>query len=264
MVVCDALVGGNQSMLGAIDLIVIYMMFEFGVPVTLILGKKQMGHGGAKYSHYAVRVGRETGIYSTWDEAAVHVLGFPRAQFKCSKSLEKALEYMNEPPSQKMKGPYSENLERLTPGMQKLIMGLSQAGVTHGGLVGSSSKHAGGSSDGEFVPETQHNGFLIVEVMELYLLRACMTLHLGYPNFEPREFYSKFGSKMYGYKASLRLEEMRIDMEVDGCVSLDKNSAREDAAYNLLQQLLTVTGKAIMDFNYRRACVAECNLQEVE
>ncbi|MED6131447.1 hypothetical protein PIB30_009928 [Stylosanthes scabra] len=186
-----------------------------------------MGRGGAKYSHYAVRVGRETGIYSTWDEAAIHVLGFPRAQFKGFKSLEEALEYMKEPPSQKMKGPYSENLERLTPGMQKLVMGLSQAGVTHGGLVGSSSMHASGSSDVEFVPEMQHGGFLIVE-------------------------------------ASLRLEEMGIDLEVDGCFSLDKNKVREDAAYNMLQQLLMVTGKAIMDFNYRRACAAEHNLEELE
>ncbi|MED6134538.1 hypothetical protein PIB30_037837 [Stylosanthes scabra] len=100
--------------------------------------------------------------------------------------------------------------------------------------------------------------------MELILLRACKKLFVGYPNFEPRVLNSQFGSKMYAYKASLRLEEMKIVLEVEGCVCTNKDRAREDAAYNLLQQLLTMTGNSIMDFNYRGLCAAERNLEEME
>ncbi|MED6134539.1 hypothetical protein PIB30_037838 [Stylosanthes scabra] len=114
-----------------------------------------MGRGGGKYSHYAVRVGRQTGTFSTWDEAAVHVLGNQGAQFKGFKSLEEAVEYMNRPSSGKMKGVATQSVERLTLGMQNLVMGLSQPDVKLTGIGGSSSLHAGGSSKVEFVPETQ-------------------------------------------------------------------------------------------------------------
>ncbi|MED6110531.1 hypothetical protein PIB30_043866 [Stylosanthes scabra] len=185
-----------------------------------------MAQGGGKCTHYAVRVGRVPGIYRAWDEAEVHVSGYPRAKYKGFKSLEEALDYMNGPSSQKLKGTSSQNVERLTPQMQKLGMWLSQPSATQTWLGG-----------------------------------RC---NVGCPTFEPREFYSQFGSKMYACTAALRSEEMGINLEVEGRVCPDKNRAREDAAYNLLQQLLTVTGSSIMDFNYRRLVEAERNLEEKE
>lgn len=43
---------------------------------------------------YAVRVGRETGIFNTWDECKKQVDGFPKAEYKSFKRLEEAQEYI--------------------------------------------------------------------------------------------------------------------------------------------------------------------------
>jgi ribonuclease HI len=44
--------------------------------------------------YYAVRVGREPGIYRTWDECKAQVDGYAKAQYKGFGSLEEAEEYM--------------------------------------------------------------------------------------------------------------------------------------------------------------------------
>jgi ribonuclease HI len=45
---------------------------------------------------YAVRVGRRTGIFSTWDEAAREVLGFSGAQYKKFASEAEAMDFMQQ------------------------------------------------------------------------------------------------------------------------------------------------------------------------
>ncbi len=44
--------------------------------------------------YYAVRIGREPGIYRTWDECKAQVDGYAKAQYKGFGSLEEAEEYM--------------------------------------------------------------------------------------------------------------------------------------------------------------------------
>lgn len=46
--------------------------------------------------YYAVKVGKNPGIYKTWDECAQNVLGFEGAKFKSFPSLDMANEYLNE------------------------------------------------------------------------------------------------------------------------------------------------------------------------
>ncbi|MBR3645655.1 MAG: ribonuclease H family protein [Lachnospiraceae bacterium] len=46
----------------------------------------------AKY--YAVKVGRKTGIFETWDECKGYVSGYPGALYKSFKSMSEASEYM--------------------------------------------------------------------------------------------------------------------------------------------------------------------------
>ena len=48
----------------------------------------------AKKKAYAVAVGREPGIYSTWAECEAQVKGYPRAQFKGFGTREDAENYM--------------------------------------------------------------------------------------------------------------------------------------------------------------------------
>ncbi|MED6209012.1 hypothetical protein PIB30_050486 [Stylosanthes scabra] len=160
---------------------------------------------GGKYSHYAVRVGRVPGIYRTWEEADEHVLGFSGAQFKGFKSLQEAITYMKK--ETKEKRTMKQTLEQLTPQMHNLGVGSSQQSFTESGVVGSVSMATVRSTDVQFVPETQGGGFLIVEVMELYLLRACMKLEVGSPTLERRLHYSHYGGTLFSFSAALRCEE---------------------------------------------------------
>lgn len=45
---------------------------------------------------YAVRKGKNTGIYNTWAEAEQEVKGFNGAEFKSFKNMEDALDYMGD------------------------------------------------------------------------------------------------------------------------------------------------------------------------
>ncbi|KAI5928098.1 Caulimovirus viroplasmin-domain-containing protein [Camillea tinctor] len=51
---------------------------------------------------YAVRVGRKTGIFDTWEECREQVTGFSRAQFKSFPSKEQALAWIKEEDEQPM------------------------------------------------------------------------------------------------------------------------------------------------------------------
>lgn len=46
--------------------------------------------------YYAVKNGRKTGIFTTWDECSEQVLGFLNAQYKSFNNLEDANNYLNE------------------------------------------------------------------------------------------------------------------------------------------------------------------------
>lgn len=49
-----------------------------------------------KKTHYAVKIGRNIGIYKTWAECEMQVIGFPNAKYKGFTSIEEAKEYMNQ------------------------------------------------------------------------------------------------------------------------------------------------------------------------
>jgi hypothetical protein len=47
-----------------------------------------------KKTHYAVKVGRNQGIYRSWEECQVQVEGFPRAKFKGFSSYSEAEKWL--------------------------------------------------------------------------------------------------------------------------------------------------------------------------
>ena len=55
---------------------------------------KHRGNGMAKKKAYAVRVGRNTGIFDTWDECRRQVTGFPGAEYKGFATVEEAEAYI--------------------------------------------------------------------------------------------------------------------------------------------------------------------------
>ncbi|MGH9854118.1 MAG: viroplasmin family protein, partial [Blastocatellia bacterium] len=50
---------------------------------------------GKKSKFYAVRSGREPGIYRTWDECKAQVDGYAKAEYKSFSSLQEAEAYLN-------------------------------------------------------------------------------------------------------------------------------------------------------------------------
>ncbi len=50
----------------------------------------------AKKKYYAVRYGRKTGIFNTWEECKIQVTEFRNAQYKGFSTLEEAKEYLAE------------------------------------------------------------------------------------------------------------------------------------------------------------------------
>ncbi|MCR5293545.1 MAG: ribonuclease H family protein [Eubacterium sp.] len=51
----------------------------------------------AKKKYYAVKKGKTSGIYETWDECSRNVTGVPGAQFKGFATIEEAREYLGAP-----------------------------------------------------------------------------------------------------------------------------------------------------------------------
>lgn len=58
--------------------------------------EKTKGMKGKKMSYYAVKKGRNPGIYDSWEECKAQVHGFKGAVFKKFKSKKKALAYIKE------------------------------------------------------------------------------------------------------------------------------------------------------------------------
>lgn len=50
--------------------------------------------GGTIVKYYAVKSGRKSGIFETWEEAEAQVKGFPNAKFKSFTSMEEAEDYL--------------------------------------------------------------------------------------------------------------------------------------------------------------------------
>lgn len=50
----------------------------------------------AKKKYYAVKKGRSTGIFDTWDECKKQVMGYPSASYKSFESLDDAKEFLGE------------------------------------------------------------------------------------------------------------------------------------------------------------------------
>ncbi|MED6169798.1 hypothetical protein PIB30_024611 [Stylosanthes scabra] len=136
-------------------------------------------------------------------------------------------------------------------------VGSSQVQPSQFGSGSSSVVFSSGSTGDAYVSQTQGGGFLMVEDMEVYLMRACVNLVMGCPVFEPRWFISPQGERMVGYDALLRCEEKGVYLQVESSYCGDDGRARQEAAYLLLDQLLRRTGYSICDFNYRRLCEAE-------
>ncbi|MED6118445.1 hypothetical protein PIB30_002698 [Stylosanthes scabra] len=195
----------------------------------------------AKYSHYAVKIGRVPGIYLTSDECHEQVHGYPYSSFKGFKSLEETQKWLNKELGSGRGRSAAKSVEKLSPDFYSKIGAGASSGYAYQILVnstqnasscsyGASEGNAKGKTAVECEPEPDRGTLITEEEMELYLLRVCMKLHLGSPRFE----------------------------------SSNEGRARNDTAYTLLEMLLSRTGHSICDYNYRRMCALQQQLEEIQ
>ncbi|MED6131430.1 hypothetical protein PIB30_009911 [Stylosanthes scabra] len=213
-----------------------------------------------KYEFYAVRAGRVTGIYTTWEYCNQQVHRYKRSQFKGFNDLADAMAYMRRGGEEGRTSTHAATGSAggsLSARLHKLVVEDGKTAATQGST--SSQSHNEGTSGGTFpgsagedyVDDTQGGDALITKDMELYLMRACTRLQVGPPRLERHEHYSCDGHHLVAFSASLRCPGQRVDLVADGSFFMNDSLEWQDACYRLLHKLLTVKGKMIRDFNYR-------------
>ncbi|MED6157457.1 hypothetical protein PIB30_023188 [Stylosanthes scabra] len=81
---------------------------------------------------------------------------------------------------------------------------------------------------------------------------------------ERRVVFNNYGQKLFAFKARLCCDEKEIEVYAESCYCPDEARAREDVAFKILDKLLIQTGHSICDFNYRKLCVAQQRIDELE
>lgn len=116
-----------------------------------------MKRNSKEMTYYAVRIGRNPGIYMTWDSARKEVDGFKGADFKSFKNIKDAETYLK---CQEASKPLSNVMKRLLdsykshPDYNKsLIVNI----YTDGSTINNGQKDASGGY-GVFIPETKNVG----------------------------------------------------------------------------------------------------------
>lgn len=59
------------------------------------LEKNSYNNCGDRMKYYAIKSGRKTGIFTSWDECKEYISGFPGAIYKSFKTIEEANDYLN-------------------------------------------------------------------------------------------------------------------------------------------------------------------------
>ncbi|MED6155013.1 hypothetical protein PIB30_001695 [Stylosanthes scabra] len=172
-----------------------------------------------RYSFYAVRVGRTPRIYSSWEECNMQVHGFPFCEFKGFQRLAEAEEYIN-------RGSLSERVRRgerradgdihetesLGQTLQRLSVG--------GGCVGKTKAKSacgvekGSASKAGSPPKANH--VVVVQDMVSLVRDVCKSIQVAV-----------------------------------GGVFADDAKALQDAAFRLIEKIVSAEGLVIADYNCR-------------
>ena len=72
----------------------VFFFVEFFFRAGIIEISNYAGGGMAKKKFYAVRQGRKTGMFLTWDECKKQVMGYPGAIYKSFGTEAEAKEYL--------------------------------------------------------------------------------------------------------------------------------------------------------------------------
>ncbi|KAJ1442558.1 Ribosomal protein L9/RNase H1, N-terminal [Sesbania bispinosa] len=194
---------------------------------------------------YVVFVGRQPGIYGSWEECESQVLGYSGNKHQSFKSLEEAhvawMRYFENDsefqakPSFKSPNPLPKNFAS------------ASSSNAHRGNPTQEDK---GKSQTQYV---EHNGvaqFVVNCSMQEWLKEVCVKLRISEPRITLSKIKNFQGVTYYSYFAILQTNNNGGVVEVNGKFAADSNDAREDVAVELLRTLLDSSGKKIKDFNY--------------
>ncbi|KAL4365418.1 hypothetical protein AHAS_Ahas07G0104100 [Arachis hypogaea] len=113
------------------------------------------------------------------------------------------------------------------------------------------------------------SSFMHVEDMELMLMRACAFFHIGVPIFVPQEVDTADENLLFGFTVFLPHNSKGLDLLAHGPLCYEERSARQEVSFTMVEKILSTTGYAVRDYNYRvLGCLTEqlnqVNKEEVD
>ncbi|MED6144310.1 hypothetical protein PIB30_014658 [Stylosanthes scabra] len=139
----------------------------------------------------------------------------------------------------------------ITQASQRLEL-MRQGGSSASFVGGSSSNNSDGSERGREDPRFPNEGPVMhMEDMELMLMRACAFFGVGPAMFVPQEITHGENDIVFGFTVILPNNERRQELVAHGTRSTDETAARQDAAFVMLEKLLSATGYTICDYTHR-------------
>ncbi|QHO20622.1 Ribonuclease HI [Arachis hypogaea] len=240
-----------------------------------------------RHHFYGVRRGRVPGIYMNWEDCKQHVNGFRDCEFKGFPNVDDAVSWLRaggvllEPPPPPPSAPPSPPPPPPSPprlglvGSSTIVGGSSLSTQLHAMKVRSGQRtrlEAGcRRSRNDSTPkgkaltgDTWGADFVITEDMEVYLIRVCSQLRLDYPVFTRRESYTQNGAQLHGFWVVLQSAQHGVNWVVDGLFSEDEAEARQDATFQMLEKVLTMTGREICDYNFRKVAALQRRVEDLE
>ncbi|XLR57175.1 hypothetical protein S83_007847 [Arachis hypogaea] len=219
-----------------------------------------------RYLFYAIRKGKDPGLYTDWDDCKDKVLGVSNSEYKEFKDEQKAVEWLKRGEVHVPKG-------RNNDGERTLLLPMGGLRITTGGGRLLSRQEEGSGSTGKFIHVgatsggsgegmkedimKKANGPVFIEDMEGQLFRVCLFLCIAPPNFYRCECIMDNGESAMEFVVVLPHTRFVIKVAAEGSISTDERTARQDASSKMLGEIVLVTKLKIVDYNHQRVHALE-------
>ncbi|RYR31865.1 hypothetical protein Ahy_B01g056800 [Arachis hypogaea] len=206
-----------------------------------------------RHRFYGVRRGRVPGIYMNWEDCKQQVNGFRDCEFKGFPNADDAVSWLRaggvllEPPPP----PPPPSAPHHPPPRHHhrhgwVWLGARQLSVElHAMKLHSVQRTRLEAGCRRSRNDSTPKDFVITEDIEVYLIRVCSQLRLDYSVFTQRESYTQNGVQLHGFWVVLQSAQHGVNWVVDGLFSEDEAKARQDAAFQMLEKVLTMTGRKV-------------------
>ncbi|QHO08426.1 hypothetical protein HN51_067028 [Arachis hypogaea] len=197
-----------------------------------------------RFLFFAVTKGHVPGVYTSWEEANEQVLNFIHPEFHCFNSYEQATLCFKA-------RIYMISLEKAAT--SELSGNSREASSQKLPLLCGGARRRPVVTWLPVIPGEELNGdFAIVSDMEEWLLKACYEAKIPGPCFFKQERFLRDDGPYFGFTVVVPGDPFEIPLSVKRRFSLNEKAAREDAALEMLDRVVELSGKEIRDFNYSK------------